>query len=88
MLKAAIGTSTRTKLGIDSPENLPLSYLLREPSSTDCPSSQGRVPPHLTFRNLIQRLTNAETVRLGLSGRDETQKLRKAEEIVNVAAML
>ena len=87
-MRASFGTSTRPKLGIDSPENLPLLAYFGNRQSQIVPSSQGRVPPHLTFRNLIQRLTNAETVRLGLSGRDETQKLRKTEEIVNVASIL
>jgi hypothetical protein len=45
-------------------------------------------PPQVTCRNLIQRLSTAEAVRRGLSGEDETRKLPKTEEIVNVAAIL
>ena len=40
------------------------------------------------LRNLIQELTTGETVSRGLSAEDETQKLPKIGEIVNLAAIL
>ena len=50
--------------------------------------SRFQVPPQVMLRNLIQGLTTGETVSRGLSAEDETRKLPKIEEIVNLAAIL
>jgi len=44
--------------------------------------------PQVSRRNLIQGLTTGETVSRGLSAEDETRKLPKIREIVNLAAIL